>query len=652
MTVGASSVLSPEEVSALRHDLRTPVNHIVGYCELLLEDAEGERHAPRRAALEAALATVREVLAMINASLPSSGTHVTGDDVAMLYQRLRTPQARIMEALATLTMPGVRGDDAGFAADVGRIRQATEQLVAVPRPPASGSRVPEPEQAAGSRAMPSGEGGQGRVLGRILIVDDVEDNRRILLRYLHKQGYDADTAGDGERALALIQETSYDLLLLDVRMPGLDGREVLERLKHDPATHDLPVVMISASDELATIAACIEAGAEDFLPKPFDPVILHARISASIEKKRLRDLEVDYLSQVERVVEAATAVERGTYAAGSLAPVARRDDALGRLARVFDAMAAGVRAREARLSEQVDTLRREIGQAQHLASPEPMPEGGAGTLIPGERFAERYQVIRVVGRGGMGTVYKAADRELSEDIAIKLLRPDVLSGDPTMAERFKSEIRLARRISHRNVVRTHDFGEWEGAAYVTMEYVEGITLRDLIDTRHRLTAQSTLGIARQLAAALEVAHAEGVIHRDIKPQNVLLDAAGVLKVMDFGIARLAERSSTITQTGMVVGTPAYMAPEQLLDEAVDARSDLYATGVVLYECLTGVLPFSAGSPIALIAKVLNSTPVPPRESVPDVPGPLSSLVMRLIARDPVERPQSATELGELLAQIE
>jgi len=652
MTAGASSVLSPEEVSALRHDLRTPVNHIVGYCELLLEDAEGEGHAPRRAALEAALATVREVLAMINASLPSSGTNVTGDDVALLYQRLHAPQSRIMEILATLTLPDVRDEDPAFEADVGRIRQATEQLVAPQRHEAGRQAAAESGQIRASAAEPEGGAEQPRARGRILIVDDVEDNRRILLRYLRKEGYEADSASDGERALALVGTTSYDLLLLDVRMPGLDGREVLERLKHDPATRDLPVVMISASDDLATIAACIEAGAEDFLPKPFDPVILHARISASIEKKRLRDLEVDYLSQVERVVEAATAVERGTYAAGSLASVARRDDALGRLARVFDAMAAGIRAREARLSEQVSTLRREIGQAQHLATPEPVPEGATGTLIPGERFAERYQVLRVVGRGGMGTVYKAADRELSEDIAIKLLRPEVLSGDPTMAERFKNEIRLARRISHRNVVRTHDFGEWEGSAYVTMEYVEGITLRDLIDTRRRLTAQSTLGIARQLATALEVAHAEGVIHRDIKPQNVLLDAAGVLKVMDFGIARLAERSSTITQTGMVVGTPAYMAPEQLLDEAVDARSDLYATGVVLYECLTGALPFSAGSPIALIAKVLNSTPVPPRDAVEEVPGPLSSLVMRLIARNPAERPQSAVELGELLAQIE
>lgn len=201
-------------------------------------------------------------------------------------------------------------------------------------------------------------------------------------------------------------------------------------------------------------------------------------------------------------------------------------------------------------------------------------------------------------------------------------------------------------------MRTHDFGESGGAYYVTMEYVEGITLRELIDMRKRLSASSTIGIARQLASALTIAHEEGIIHRDVKPQNLLLDAAGVLKVMDFGIARLAERTSTLTQSGMVVGTPAYMAPEQLLAETVDARSDLYAAGIVLYESLTGVLPFEAVSPIALIAKVLNNIPPSPAERVPEVPASLSALVMRLISKEADERPQSAVELGELLAQID
>ena len=488
--------------------------------------------------------------------------------------------------------------------------------------------------------------------GRILVVDDQQNNRDVLERHLARQGYAVECAPDGQRALAALAHGTYDLVLLDVRMPGLDGHEVLRRIKEDPATRDTPVVMISAADELATIAACIEGGADDFLPKPFDPVILRARVTACTEKKRLRDLEVDYLHQVERVAAAATAVERGTYEAGSLASIAERDDALGRLARVFDSMAAGVRVREERLREHVSTLRREIDEAQRGAGAHTdAADGSDDGLIPGELFANRYQVIRVVGRGGMGRVYKARDRELGEDVAIKMLHREMLSGDPTMIDRFKTEIRLARRISHRNVVRTHDLGEVDGAYYVTMEYVEGITLRDLIDMRGHLPVAATLGIAQQLAASLEVAHEQGIIHRDVKPQNLLLDADGVLKVMDFGIARLADRTSALTQAGMVIGTPAYMAPEQLLDEEVDARSDLYAAGVVLYECLTGALPFEGSSPIALIAKVLNTIPRSPAERETGVPPALSALVMRLLDKDPAARPASAHELRGLLGEL-
>ena len=642
--------LAPERVSALRHDLRTPVNHIVGYCELLLEDADGPEHESRRALLRDALDAVRDALTLINTSLPSSGHGVTQGSVESLYEQLHVPRARIMTALAGLIPADADDDfDEAFTADVARIRDATAQLTAVRRPEYV---APPPATSDVTRSTPSVRESSVTAHGRILVVDDQQNNRDVLERHLARQGYTVECAPDGQRALAALAHGTYDLVLLDVRMPGLDGHEVLRRIKEDPATRDTPVVMISAADELATIAACIEGGADDFLPKPFDPVILRARVTACTEKKRLRDLEVDYLHQVERVAAAATAVERGTYEAGSLASIAERDDALGRLARVFDSMAAGVRVREERLREHVSTLRREIDEAQRGAGAHTdAADGSDDGLIPGELFANRYQVVRVVGRGGMGRVYKARDRELGEDVAIKMLHREMLSGDPTMIDRFKTEIRLARRISHRNVVRTHDLGEVDGAYYVTMEYVEGITLRDLIDMRGHLPVAATLGIAQQLAASLEVAHEQGVIHRDVKPQNLLLDADGVLKVMDFGIARLADRTSALTQAGMVIGTPAYMAPEQLLDEEVDARSDLYAAGVVLYECLTGALPFEGSSPIALIAKVLNTIPRSPAERETGVPPALSALVMRLLDKDPAARPASAHELRGLLGEL-
>ena len=258
----------------------------------------------------------------------------------------------------------------------------------------------------------------------------------------------------------------------------------------------------------------------------------------------------------------------------------------------------------------------------------------------------------VIGRGGMGVVYQARDRELDEEVAVKMLRRELLSGDEAVLERFKTEIRLARRISHRNVVRTHDLGESDGVYFVTMEFVRGLTLRELLETRGRLGVSSTLALARQLVDALTVAHAAGVIHRDVKPENALLDGDGVLKVMDFGIARLAERSSTTTQAGMIVGTPAYMAPEQLVGEGeIDARADLYAVGVVMYECLTGRAPFEATSIVSLIGKVLTTTARAPVAVSADVPPAVSALVMQLLSKNADDRPANAERLRELLAGL-
>jgi serine/threonine-protein kinase len=244
-----------------------------------------------------------------------------------------------------------------------------------------------------------------------------------------------------------------------------------------------------------------------------------------------------------------------------------------------------------------------------------------------------------------------SSHELGERVAIKTLRADLLTADESAMERFRNEIRLARRMAHRNIVRTHDFGKADGVSFLTMEFVEGTTLRAVLDRRGHLGAPAMLAIAKQLGEALKCAHDEGIIHRDIKPQNLLVDAAGTLKVMDFGVARLAQNTGALTQIGMVVGTPAYMAPEQLLDEAVDARSDLYSAGVVLYECLVGLPPHEARSPVALIAKILQEHARPPIGLVPNMPPAVSAMVMHLLEKDPSARIQSATSLLEVLAGL-
>ena len=272
-------------------------------------------------------------------------------------------------------------------------------------------------------------------------------------------------------------------------------------------------------------------------------------------------------------------------------------------------------------------------------------------ITPGQRFALRYEVKEVLGVGGMGMVFKAVDSELGEVIAIKTLKQDLLSEDASALERFKSEIRLARRISHRNVVRTHDLGESAGVYFITMEYVEGTTLKELVRRRGRLPISATLTVAKQLCRALEVAHEQGVIHRDIKPQNMVVEPSGVLKVMDFGIARLAKRQGGVTQQGMVVGTPEYMAPEQLMGQDIDVRADIYAAGCVIYECLTGSPPLTAENQFSLIAKLLEEMPVPPISVNSEVPQALSDLVMRTLSKKPADRPQTALELHDQLAAI-
>ena len=636
-----SGLTTPEAVAELRHELRTPLNLIIGYCEMLLEDATEQ---PVRDGLDRALGAGRELLERINAAVPPTRSEISEPEIDKLYESLREPQQRILTATTELLTPGNGPLDQQFERDVRRIRSSAERLLTIGIPEIKSSRT----TLTSEHPTRETHAVLATIQAHLLVVDDVEDNRAVLERRLTRQGHTVASVSGGYAALDRLAKENFDLVLLDVLMPDLDGLAVLERMKGDPALRDIPVIMISALDDVASVVRCIERGAEDHLPKPFDPVLLRARISACLEKKRLRDIELEYLREVGRVIQAATAVEAGNYESGTLSAVAQRGDELGRLARVFDGMANQVRARESRLREQVAELRAEIEEAKQSTrktTPREMPN-----LPSGQLFAGRYEVLEEVGEGGMGVVYRAFDRELGEQVAVKTLRPELLQ-DPTLIERFKSEIRLARHITDKHVVRTHDFGERDGVCYLTMEYVEGLTVRELLDTRGKLGVGPTLAIASQLAQSLQAAHDQGVIHRDIKPQNLLLDREGGLKVMDFGIARLAGGSSGLTEVGMAIGTPDYMSPEQMLGETVTEASDLYSMGVVLFECLTGRLPFVASSPMALIAKTLHGEPPDPVSLNPEIAPPLAALVLRLLAKQPAQRPTGAAELGRLLGEL-
>jgi HAMP domain-containing protein/predicted Ser/Thr protein kinase len=351
---------------------------------------------------------------------------------------------------------------------------------------------------------------------------------------------------------------------------------------------------------------------------------------------------------IRRLALATRRVQDGDY---SVEIDVAAGDEIGMLSQAFQSLVADLREK-AKLVEYMMATSAASPTAS-LPAARPLLAPPRDALRPGSLFANRYEVKEVLGMGGMGVVYRAFDRELQEVVAIKALRPETLAGGGVALERFKQEIRVARKIAHRNVVRTYDLGEVNGMYYLTMEYVEGTSLKQLIGTRGPLPVPVTLTIGKQLCRALEVAHEQGVIHRDIKPQNMVVEPSGVLKVMDFGIARLANRSKDegLTKEGMSIGTPDYMSPEQLSGMELDARSDLYSAGVVLFECLTRRLPFEADSTYALIAKQLEGAAPDPRTLNPDVPEALAQVVLKAMAKEPGDRYQNAAQMHDALDSI-
>ncbi len=350
---------------------------------------------------------------------------------------------------------------------------------------------------------------------------------------------------------------------------------------------------------------------------------------------------------LRRLVGMTREVSEGRYS-GSLE--IRSRDEIGELARAFEGMVTELREKQRLvefLGSSATSVRTQVLQAGSTVS---VTEMGTGGLLAG-----RYEIRQQLGEGGMGVVYRAYDRELKELVAIKTLRPELV-GDATLLERFKQEIRLARQISHPNVVRTHDLGVTDGHYFITMEYVEGTPLDQLIKRKGALPLEVALTVGRQLCRALEVAHAQGVVHRDIKPQNLVVDAQGFLKVMDFGIARLVEgrqapRGPGLTADGTIIGTPEYMAPEQLMGQAVDGRADLYAAGIVLFECATGQRLVTGDSFGTVLMKQVQDPAPDPRSIVPGLPPEFSTLVLKALAKEPGARWQSAAEFHQALDLI-
>jgi beta-lactam-binding protein with PASTA domain len=264
-------------------------------------------------------------------------------------------------------------------------------------------------------------------------------------------------------------------------------------------------------------------------------------------------------------------------------------------------------------------------------------------------FDGRYRIVRRLGSGGMANVYLAEDQELGRRVAIKILN-DRHAADEQFVERFRREAKNAASLSHPNIVSIYDRGEAEGTYYIAMEYLDGRTLKELIVRNGPAPIRRAIAYAREVLSALRVAHRQGIVHRDIKPHNVLVDSEGRLKVTDFGIARAG--ASQMTEVGSIIGTAQYLSPEQARGSTVDHRSDIYSLGIVLYELLTGVAPFSGDTPLEIAMKHLSAVPEPPSAKRAEIPEDLDMIVLRALAKDPESRYQSAQEMDADLARVE
>src|SRR6202046_3740077 len=288
--------------------------------------------------------------------------------------------------------------------------------------------------------------------------------------------------------------------------------------------------------------------------------------------------------------------------------------------------------------------RRIDGRTEGSARAATAPSGAASILELGRVLGHRYEILQLLGEGGMGTVYKARDREVDRLIALKVIRPE-LAQNADALHRFKQELILARQVTHRNVIRIFDLGEADGMKFITMEFIDGRDLKSLIREKGKFTPEDAIQIVVQVCKALEVSHAEGVIHRDLKPQNIMVDEQGKVSVMDFGIARGMEAGGGMTQTGALVGTPEYMSPEQAKGQHLDARSDLFSLGIIFYELLTGYSAFKADTAMATLWKRTHEAARPPIELEPGIPRAISEMVVQCLEIDRERRYQSIADFA-------
>lgn len=432
--------------------------------------------------------------------------------------------------------------------------------------------------------------------GNVLVVDDAAVNRGLLTGILSDAGYDVRAAESGAQALTMIDTAAPEIVLLDIRMPEMNGFEVCARLKARPRLSAIPVIFISSEGEVTEKVKAFEAGGVDFVMKPFEPAEVLARVGTQVKLFRAqRELEQRNVDLQRRNEQLARANERTE--------------------RMFVALS---------------------------------------TVLPGTTIDETYRIDEKIGEGGFGAVYRGMHLELRRPVAIKVLRPGAMED----VGRFRNEAITACRVTHKNAVEVFDFGvSSDGIAYLVMELLHGRSLGSLMRSAHTLSLARTAEIAGPVCDVLAAAHSVGIVHRDIKPDNVFLHASDdgeIVKVVDFGIAKLLDATAAdlveATRLGAVVGTPSYIAPERLLGRPYDERADIYSLGVLLYYMLTGEMPFGESTSNAIgemIRLHLSETPTPIRERDATIPDAVADAIMRALDKEPARRP-SLPEIARAL----
>lgn len=414
----------------------------------------------------------------------------------------------------------------------------------------------------------------------ILVVDDNANNRDLIARRLERAGYRATLAEDGSQALERLTTEAFDLIVLDVMMPGISGTEVLRLVRQDYSQLQLPIIMATAKDQSEDIVSALDLGANDYVTKPIDFPVLMARIHSQLKAKQ-------------------------TAAAGS-------------------------------------------GQKEQRRF-------AFGELKAGLVLADKYRLEEEIGSGNFGSVYRATHLSFQEPVALKVLKTPVDDSDEEDILRFRQEGSSAMRLHHPHAVSVMDFTIAHGLAILVMELLSGQSLDDLLKQEARLEPSRAIEIILPVCEVLAEADNLGIVHRDIKPANIFLHQSRrgeTVKVLDFGIAKMAGEVAAgrnLTLDEGILGTPAYMSPERLHGRAYDGRSDVYSLGVMLYQMMSGSLPFrvQGNDAMAIAVQHLTATPVMLREHLPTIPVQVEAVVMSTLMKDPEERPTA----GELAARL-